>query len=153
MRSSTFEIAVYDRWKNAQRNIHANFAMKRYRMKMVIQSIDDGRLLMENGAKSNANMYDLIIDRLFHTVHIFPNVIMLISTSKSVRALARSNTFSNMYIRAMIGQLRYYKPMKFKILSTHVIFVHPKQSGIFLGSNSITGLQQFSVYKFTFPMN
>ena len=74
-------------------------------MKMIIQSIDDKKLLMKNDAKSNANMNDSIIDRLFHIIHIFPNVIMLISISKFVRALARSNIFSNMYIKAMIGQL------------------------------------------------
>ena len=127
--------------------------MKRYRMKMIIQSIDDEKLLMENDAKSNANMYDSIIDRLFHIIHIFPNIIMLISTSKSVRVLARSNIFSNMYIKTMIGQLQYYKAMKFKILSMHIIYIHPKQSGIFLDSNCIIDLQQFNIYKFIFPMN
>ena len=74
-------------------------------MKMIIQSIDDERLLMKNDAKSNINMYNLIIDRLSHIIHIFSNVIMFISTSKSVRALAYSNIFSNMYIKAMIEQL------------------------------------------------
>src|SRR5436190_3636565 len=117
-------------------------------MKMIIRSIDDGKLLKENDANSNSNMYGSIIDWLFHTVHIFSNVIMLISMLKSVQALAHSNTYSNTYIRVAIEQLRYYKAMKFKILSTHAICVHLKQSGIFLGSNCITGLQQFSVYKF-----
>src|SRR5215471_7438343 len=97
--------------ENAQRNIHDILMMTRYRMKMVIQYIDDGKLLKEKDAKSNAKVYGSIIDRLFHTVHIFPNVTMLISTSKFVRVLAHSNTFSNMYIKAAIGQLRYYKRM------------------------------------------
>ena len=72
-------------------------------MKMIIQFINNKKLLKENDIKSNINMNDSIIDRLFHIVHIFSNIIMLISTSKSVRALARSNIFSNMYIKAMIG--------------------------------------------------
>src|SRR5208282_562237 len=102
--------------ENAQRNIHSNFAMKLYRMKMIIRSIDDGELLREKDAKSNAKVYDSIIDQLFHTVHIFRNVTMLISTSKSVQVLARSNTFSNTYIRTAIGQLQYYTAMKFEII-------------------------------------
>ena len=120
---------------------------------MNIILIDDNNLLMKNDIKLNANIYDSIIDELFHIIHIFPNVIMLISTSKSVRALAHSNIFSNMYIKMTIEQLLYYKAMKFKILSMHVIYMHPKQFGIFLSSNCIIDLQQFSVYKFTFPMN
>src|SRR5437762_11863825 len=109
-------------------------------MKMIIRSINDEKLLKKNDAKSNANIYNSIIDELFHIIHIFLNIIMLISTSKFVRALARSNIFSNIYIKAMIGQLWYYKSMKFKILSMHVIYVHSKQSGIFLDSNCIIDL-------------
>ena len=71
-------------------------------MKMIIQSINDGKLLKEKDAKSNAKMYNSIIDELFHIIHIFPNDSMFISISKSVRVLARSNIFSNIYIRAMI---------------------------------------------------
>src|SRR5437762_1310643 len=140
---------------NAQRDIHGNFAMKRYRMKMVIQSIDGGKLLKENSAKSNAKVHGSIIDGSFHTVHIFPNVTMLISMSKSARALAHSNTFSNMYLRVVIGQLQYYKmkSMKFKIMSTHVIYLHLKQSGVFLVSSCIIDLQQFNGYKFIFQTN
>src|SRR5947207_14201919 len=117
---------------------------------MIISSINDEKLLKKNDIKSNANIYNSIINELFHIIHIFSNVIMLISTSKFVRALACSNIFSNMYIKAMIGQLWYYKLMKFKILSMYVICVHSKQSGIFLSSNCIIDLQQFSVYKFIF---
>src|SRR5437667_8344924 len=93
---------------NAQRDIHGNFAMKRYRMKMVIQSINDGKLLKENGAKSNAKVHGSIIDGSFHTVHIFPNITMLISMSKSARALVCSVTFSNTYLRVVIEQLQDY---------------------------------------------
>jgi hypothetical protein len=89
--------------ENAQRNIHGNFVMKPYQMKMIIRSIDDDELLKEKDAKSNAKVYGSIIDRLFYIVHIFRNITMLISTSKSVQVLARSNTFSNTYIRATIG--------------------------------------------------
>jgi len=80
---------------------------------------------------------------------------MLISMLKSAQALVRSNTFSNMYLRVVIEQLLYYKmkSMKFKIISTHGIYLHPKQSGIFMVSNHIIDLQRFNVYKFTFPMN
>src|SRR5437762_9123256 len=119
-------------------------------MKMIIRSINDEKLLKKNDAKSNANIYNSIIDELFHIIHIFSNVIMLISTSKFVRALTRSNIFSNIYIKMMIEQLWYYKLIKFKILSTHVIYMHPKQFDIFLSSNYIIDLQQFSVYKFIF---
>ena len=124
-------------------------------MKMVIQSIDDGRLLMENGAKSNANMYGLIIDWLFHTVHIFPNTTRLISTSKFVQASARSNISSNMFSRAVIAQLQYWKmkPMKFKSILMHIISLHLKQSGIFLVSNYITDSRRFNDYKFIFQIS
>src|SRR5947207_15606853 len=140
---------------NAQRDIHGNFAMKRYRMKMVIQSIDGGKLLKENRAKSNAKVHGSIIDGSFHTVHIFPNVTMLISMSKSAQALAHSNTFSNMYLRAAIGQLQYYKvkSMKFKIMSMHVIYLHPRQFGVFLASSCIINLQRSNGYRFSFSMN
>ena len=76
--------------------------IKRFRMKMTIQYIDDKKLLMKKNIKSNAKIYDSIIDRLFHIIHIFPNVTMLISISKFVRVLMSSNIFSNMYIKAMI---------------------------------------------------
>ena len=129
--------------------------MKQYRMKMVIQFIDDGKLLMENSTKSNAKVYGSIIDGLFHAAHSFPNDTMLISMLKSAQALVRSNTFSNMYLRVAIEQLLYYKmkSMKFKIISMHGIYLHPKQSGIFMVSSHIIDLQRFNVYKFTFPMN
>ena len=74
-------------------------------MKMVIRSIDDGKLLKENGAKSNAKVYGSIIDGLFRTVHIFPNVTILISTSKSVQASAPSNISSNMFSRVVIASM------------------------------------------------
>ena len=74
-------------------------------MKMIIQYIDDEKLLIKKNVKSNAKIYNSIINQLFHIIHIFSNVIMFISTSKSVRALAYSNIFSNMYIKAMIEQL------------------------------------------------
>src|SRR5216110_1189523 len=117
-------------------------------MKMIIQCIDDEKLLMEKNVKSNAKMYDSIIDRLFHIIHIFSNITMLISTSKSIRVLASSNTFSNMYIKMMIGQLHCYRAMKFMITSMHVIYLHLKQSDIFLNSNCIIDHQQFNAYKF-----
>src|SRR5437773_11594758 len=34
-----------------------------YHMKMIIQSIDDGKLLKKKYAKSNTNIYDSIIDK------------------------------------------------------------------------------------------
>ena len=94
-------IQIRHAWKmrNAQRDIHRDFVMKWYWMKMVIQSINDDKLLKENDAKSNAKVYGSIINGLFHTVHTFPNITMLISMSKSARALAHSNTFSNTYLR------------------------------------------------------
>ena len=88
--------------ENAQRNIHDNLIMKRFRMKMIIQYIDDEKLLMKKNVKSNAKIYNSIINRLFHIIHIFSNIIILISMSKFVRVLALSNIFSNMYIRVMI---------------------------------------------------
>src|SRR5216117_3072452 len=42
---------------NVQRNIHGNFAMKRWRMKMVIRSIDDDNLLREKSTKSSVFKY------------------------------------------------------------------------------------------------
>src|SRR5438552_15098093 len=126
--------------------------MKQSQMKMAIRSIDDGKSLEKNYEKSRLKANGSIIDRWFHTVHIFPNATRLISTSKSVQASAPSNISSNMFSRAAIAQLQYWKmkPMKFKIISTHVISLHPKQSGVFLVSNYITGLRQFNEYKFIF---
>ena len=71
-------------------------------MKMIIQFIDDKKLLMKNDGKSNVNINDSIIDRLFHIIHIFSNIIILILISKFIRVLAYSNIFSNIYIKMMI---------------------------------------------------
>ena len=120
---------------------------------MIIQYIDNKKLLMKKNIKSNAKIYNSIINRLFHIIHIFSNITMLISISKFVRVLASSNTFSNTYIRAMIGQLHCYKAMKFMITSMHVIYLHLKQSDIFLDSNCIIDHQQFNAYKFIFSMS
>ena len=51
--------------RNIQRDIHDNFVMKSYQMKMIIQSINDDKLLKKNDLKLNAKIYDSIIDELF----------------------------------------------------------------------------------------
>ena len=71
-------------------------------MKMIISFIDDDNSLMKKNAKSNVNMYDLIIDELFHIISFFPNVLMLILILKFVRTLMYSNISSNMYLKMMI---------------------------------------------------
>ena len=79
--------------RNAQRNIHDNFAKKSHRMKMIIQSINNEKLLKKKDAKSNAKIYNSIINELFHIIHIFSNNSMLISMLKFIRALTYSNIF------------------------------------------------------------
>ena len=71
-------------------------------MKMIIQFIDNEKLLKKKDVKSNVKMYNSIIDKLFHIIHIFSNNSMLISISKFVRILTRLNIFSNIYIKMMI---------------------------------------------------
>ena len=80
--------------ENAQRDIHVNFAMKRWRMKMVIPSIDNDDSLMEKNAKSNAKVYGSIIGGSFHTVPFFPNVLMLILMLKFARSVPGDNNKS-----------------------------------------------------------
>ena len=129
--------------------------MKLCRMKMVTLFIDGGKSLKEKGAKSKSKVYGSTIDGSSHIAHIFPNVTKPISTSKYARASVHSNTFSNMFTRAAIEPLPYYKmkSTKFKISSTHVIYPLPKQLGVFLVSSCITGLQRSNVYKFTFSIS
>ena len=88
--------------KNTQRNIHDNLMIKWYWMKMIIQFIDDKKLLMKNDGKSNVNINDSIIDWLFHIIHIFSNVIIFISILKFVWVLIYSNIFLNIYIKVII---------------------------------------------------
>ena len=141
--------------ENARRNIHGNFATKLCRMKMVTLFIDGGKSLKEKGAKSKSKVYGSTIDGSFHIAHIFPNVTKPISMSKYARVSVHSNTFSNMFTRAAIEPLPYWKmkSTKFKIMSTHVIYLLPKQSGVYLVSNCITDFQPFKGYKFIFPIN
>src|SRR5436309_6605904 len=136
--------------KNVQRDIRDNFAMKRWRMNMVIRSIDDDNSLMEKSAKSNANVYGSIIGGSFHTVPFFPNILTLILMLKFARALVHSNIYSNMYSRVGIERLQSWKmkSMKLKIMLMHVTYRHLRRSGVFLASNCIIVLQRFSVDKF-----
>src|SRR4030095_13950031 len=129
--------------------------MKLCRMKMVTLFIDDGKSLKEKGAKSKSKAYGSTIDGSFHTARFFLNVTKPISTSKYARASLHSNTFLNMFTRAAIAPLLYckMKSTKFKIISMHVIYLHPKQSGVPLISNCITDFQPFKGYKFTFLTN
>jgi len=124
-------------------------------MKMIILFIDDNNLWIKNDAKLNANIYNSIIDELFHIIPFFSNILILISMLKFSRVLMSSNIFLNIYSSVMIEQLWYYKMklIKLKIISTHVIYRHSKQFGIFLVSNCIINLQRFNVYKFIFSMN
>src|SRR5436309_11438233 len=94
---------------NVQRDIHGNFAMKRCRMKMVILSIDDEKLLKENAAKLKSKEYGSTINVSFRIVLIFPNVIMLTSMSKSPQLSVLLNIFSNMFSKVEIVQLLSYK--------------------------------------------
>src|SRR5438046_5845242 len=141
--------------ENARRNIHGNFVTKLCRMKMVTLFIDGGKSLKEKGAKSKSKVYGSTIDGSSHIAHIFPNVTKPISTSKYARASVHSNTFSNMFTRAAIEPQPYWKmkSTKFKIMSTHVIYLLPKQSGVYLVSNCITDFQPFKGYIFIFPIN
>src|SRR5436309_6852897 len=113
---------------NAQRDIQRNFAMKRYRTRIVILFIDNLKSLKNNGERSNAKGYGWTIDGSFHTVHTFLNVTMLISTSKSARAQCVQIPFQ---ICLQEGRLELYKvkSTKFKISSAHVIYLFPKQLG------------------------
>src|SRR5579859_2933742 len=140
---------------NAQRDIRGHFAMKPYRTRIAIRFIDDAKSLKDNREGSSVKVYGSTIDGSFHTVRTFPNVMMLISMSKSARASVRSNTSSNMSSREVIGQPQFYKVMstKFKISLTHVIFQPPKQPGVFLVSSCITSLQRSNVSKFTFSIS
>src|SRR5436190_24155426 len=124
-------------------------------MKMVTLFIDDGKSLKEKGTKSKSKVYGSTIDGSFHIAHIFPNVTKPISMLKYARVSVHSNTFSNMFTRAAIEPLPYYKmkSTKFKISSTHVIYLHLRQSGIYLVSNCIPDFQPFKGYKFIFPIN
>src|SRR5579859_1412907 len=137
---------------NAQRGIRGNFAMKPYRTRIVIRFIDDVKSLKDNGEGSNAKVYGSTIDGSFHTVHNFPNVTMLISTSKFAPASVRLNIYSNMSSRGVIERWRFYKmrSMKFKISSTHVILPPLKRHGVFSVSRCITSLQRSNVSKFIF---
>ena len=123
-------------------------------MKMIILSIGDGKSLKESGAKLNPKMYGSTIGGSFHTVHIFPKL-QPTSTSKYARASVPSNNFSNMFTRVMIVELQYckMKSTKFKITLMDIIYLHLKQSGVFLVSNCIIDLQQFNGYKFIFQTN
>ena len=71
-------------------------------MKKIIQSINNENLSKNNDAKSNIKIYDSIIDKLFHIIHFFSNIIILISISKFIRVLIYSNIFSNIYLRMII---------------------------------------------------
>src|SRR6266496_1696390 len=95
--------------ENAPRDIHRNSALKLYQMKMIILSINDGKLLKENGANSNPKVYGSTIDGLFHTAHIFPNVTKPTSMSKYAQASVPSNTFSNTFTRVVIVPLQCCK--------------------------------------------
>ena len=53
-------------------------------MKMIIRFIDDKKLLKKNDIKSNAKIYNSIINELFHIIHIFLNIIILISILKFI---------------------------------------------------------------------
>ena len=119
---------------------------------MVILFIDDQTM---EELLSLQMEYNSIIDGSFLITPIYPNDIMLTSMSKSAQLSVLLNIFSNMFSKVEIVQLLSYKvkSMKFRILLTHVIYLHPKQSGIFLVSNCIIDLQQSNVYKFTFSMS
>ena len=53
-------------------------------MKIIIQFINNRKLLIKNDIKSNINIYNLIINQLFHIIHIFSNIIIFISILKSI---------------------------------------------------------------------
>ena len=71
-------------------------------MKMIILFIDNNNLSMKNDIKSNINIYNSIINELFHIIYIFANIIILISTSRFVRVSMHLNISSNIYLKIMI---------------------------------------------------
>lgn len=69
---------------------------------MIIQFINNEKLLIKNDAELNVNIYDLIIDWLFHIIYIFSNIIIFISILKYIWVLIYLNIFLNIYIKIMI---------------------------------------------------
>ena len=69
---------------------------------MIIWFINNKKLLKKKDIKLKIKIYNSIINKLFHIIHIFSNNSIFISILKFIQILIYLNIFLNIYLKMMI---------------------------------------------------